>query len=55
MDVERRLAAWDETLDDLNSGGGETRFMMSVKTDEPSPDIAAKFIDDVLTGMSRES
>lgn len=55
MDVERRLGAWDETLDDLNAGGGETRFVMSVKTDKLSPDIAAKFIDDVLTGMSRES
>lgn len=43
-DIDARLAAWDETLEDLK-GSNASDFLMHLDTDAMTPDHAAKMID----------
>jgi guanylate kinase len=46
-DIKRRLTAWDETLQDLESAGREPSFTLAFRTDHLLPETVAAAIDAV--------
>ncbi|MEU8269338.1 guanylate kinase [Sphaerisporangium sp. NPDC049002] len=55
VDTAQRLAAWDETLTDLETGSDEGFFHLRLHTDRIGPDQAAREIADAFHALTAPS